>query len=122
MRCITLLWVSLVLAGCTSMAEIQSRAPIEVWDVARGYADFGYCFVDTYETGGRPYTKLTGLDVQDRTSRQEMRIQGSAKGDRNWGMFELRVKQESGYSRVELRGIDAKDSEVALEIAHSCDE
>jgi hypothetical protein len=104
------------------MAEIQRRAPLEVWDVARGYADFGYCFVDTYERGGLPYTKLTGLDVQDRASLQEMYIQGSAKADRNFGMFELRVMQRDGHSRVELRGIEAKDSEVALDIAHSCDE
>ena len=111
-----------ILPACTSMATIQAMDPKEEWEVQGRYNNVAFCFIDKFEAGSSFWTKGVALDFRDRTDRKEATIQGSAKADRNFGIFELKTKQLSdNLTLMELRAVEGDPStEAAYKVATEC--
>jgi hypothetical protein len=110
-----------VSVGCVSMTTIQARNPIKEWHIAGNYDTVAFCILDKFEAGKSMFTKMVALDFRNRTDRREATIQGSAKADRNFGIFELKTQQVSdGVTLVQLRGVNDPSTTAAYKVVEEC--
>ena len=113
--------ICFVSVGCTSMTTIQAMNPMSEWNIAGNYDTVAFCIIDKFEAGTSLFTKMVALDFRNRTDRREATIQGSAKADRNFGIFELKTQQVSdGITLVQLRGIHDPSTTAAYKVVEEC--
>lgn len=121
MRNLAIMILVILLGGCTSMSTIQKMVPMETWESESDYSTFSYCVIDDFESKDSMWSRMTALDYRVRPSKKYSTIQGSAKADRNFGIFEITVSENiQKGSTVELRAIKDPSTTAVKESIINC--
>lgn len=115
-----LILMTLMATGCTSMATIQKKEPLQSWASDKEYSELAFCVINSFEKIETFWTKGTALNYRDDKRGSIAIIQGSAKADNNYGIFELMIAADGSGSRAALRAIKDPATTKIIDVINSC--